>query len=251
MAIYRFERWPRILRAILAQAAAFALLLIAARAGIRLPAWVWASLQGGAAVLAGAALGLPWWWAPFQAALPFALLLRLRWDYPGWIDVAILAGLALTYGGGLRTRVPLYNASRDAWTKLESLLPEQPGFAFADLGCGLGGPISHLASARPEGTFIGVESSPLIWLAAWIRCRGRSNVRIILGSLWAQDLGGCDVVYAFLSPEPMPALWAKVGKEMKPGSRFISHSFAVPGIPPARILPVKGRPGARLMVWEM
>ena len=251
MAIHGIDRWPRIVRALLAQAMAFALLVFAARAGVRLPWWGWASLQGGAAVLLGGGLRLPAWWAPIQAVVPFALLLRLRWGYPAWIDLALLAGLALVYGGGLLTRVPLYNASRDAWTKLEALLPTQAEFTFVDLGCGLGGPISHLAAARPNGTFLGIESSPLTWLAAWIRCSRRGNARIVLGSLWAQDLGGCDVVYAFLSPEPMPALWAKAKREMKSGSRFISHSFAVPDVVPSRILPVHGRRDAQLLVWEM
>jgi SAM-dependent methyltransferase len=251
MAIPRFGHGPRILRALLAQAAAFVLLVLAARAGLRLPGWGWAALQGGLAALLAAALGLPRWWAPLQAALPFALLLRLTWAYPPWVDFALLAGLALVYGGGLWTRVPLYNASRDAWTKLEQLLPAQPGFIFLDLGCGLGGPVSHLAARRPDGTFLGVEASPLTWLLAWLRCLRRSNAKVLLGSLWSRDLGGCDLVYAFLSPEPMPALWAKAKKEMKPGSLFVSHTFDVPGYAPNRILDVEGRHGARLLVWEM
>lgn len=251
MAIPGSDRGPRILWALLAQAAAFTLLLIAARAGLRLPAWGWAALQGGLAALLGGWLRLPGWWAPIQAGLPGAVLVRLHWAYPPWIDFILLAGLAMIYGGGLLTRVPLYNASRDAWTKLESLLPAQPGFTFLDLGCGLGGPIAHLAAQRKDGTFLGVEASPLTWLAAWIRCFPRKNAKITLGSLWSQDLSGCDVVYAFLSPEPMPALWAKARKEMKPGSRLVSHSFEVPGIPPGQILQVEGRPGARLMIWEM
>jgi hypothetical protein len=251
MALFDRKRWPRVLRALLAQAGGFLLLLLLARAGLRLPFWGWAALQGALAALLGSILGLPVWWVPIQAVLPFALLLRLKWAYPAWVDFTLLAGLALIYGGGLATRVPLYNASRDAWMKLEFLLPEKSGFAFVDLGCGLGGPLSHLAAARPDGTFLGVESSLLPWLAAWIRCLGRSNARVVLGSLWAQDLGGFDVVYAFLSPEPMAALWAKAKKEMRPGSRLVSHSFEVLGIPPGEVLPVAGRPGARLLVWEM
>lgn len=237
--------------ALLAQAGAFLLLILLARVGLRLPFWGWAALQGALAAILGVVLGLPLWWAPIQALLPFALLLRLQWAYPPWVDFALLAVLALIYGGGLATRVPLYNASRDAWTKLESLLPPQPGFVFVDLGCGLGGPLAHLAAARPDGTFLGVESSPLPWLAARIRCLRHRNVQVLLGSLWAQDLSGSDVVYAFLSPEPMVALWAKVKKEMKPGSTFVSHSFEVPGTPPVQVIPVDGRTGARLLVWEM
>lgn len=245
------ERWPRVFRALLAQMLAFALLALLARLGLRLPSWGWAGLQGGLAALLGAGLGLPPWWVPLQVLLPFALLLRLAWGYPPWVDFGLLLALALVYGGGLATRVPLYNASRDAWAKLETLLPAGAGCSFIDLGCGLGGPIAHLARARPEGAFLGVESSPLPWLVAWLRNLGRPRVRILLGSLWDQDLSGFDVVYAFLSPEPMAALWAKAAKEMKPGSLLVSHSFEVPGIPAARVLPVAGRPGARLLVWEL
>ena len=120
-----------------------------------------------------------------------------------------------------------------------------------DLGCGLGGPLAHLAARRPEGSFLGVEASPATFLVAWLRCLPRPNARVHLGSLWAVDLSAFDVAYAFLSPEPMPRLWAKARAEMRSGSRLVSHSFEVPGHAPQRSLPVEGRTGARLMLWEM
>jgi SAM-dependent methyltransferase len=120
-----------------------------------------------------------------------------------------------------------------------------------DLGCGFGGPLAHLAKARPDAAFTGVEASPLTWLVAWLRCLPRANAHIRLGSLWRTDLAAFDVAYAFLSPVPMPALWAKVRREMKAGSRFISHSFDVPGETPQLMLTVKGRAGARLLVWDI
>lgn len=244
-------RWPRLARALLAQALAFAGLLLLARAGARFPAWGWVAAQGALAAALGALLRLPWWWGPIQAILPFAFGLRLAWAYPAWIDFLALVALALVFGGGLGTRVPLYNASREARARLADLLPDRAGFRFIDLGCGLGGPLAHLAAARPDGAFLGVEASPLPWLVAALRCLPRGNARVVFGSLWNQDLREADVVYAFLSPEPMAALWAKARKEMKPGSRLVSHSFAVPGVAPAAELPVAGRPGARLLVWEM
>jgi SAM-dependent methyltransferase len=158
--------------------------------------------------------------------------------------------LALVFGGGLLSRVPLYHASGDVWNKLAELLPETPAPRFVDLGCGFGGPVAHLAKVRPDGLFVGVEASPFTWLVAWLRCLPRRNAHIRLGSLWRTDLAGIDVAYAFLSPVPMPALWAKVKREMKPGSRFISHSFEVPNETPQRVIPVRGREGARLLVWE-
>ena len=245
------SRWPPLLRAMAAQALAFALLALLAQVGLRLPGWGWASALGLAAAALGLALRLEAWWIPWNLLLPFAVGWALRHPLPGWVHGALFAVLVLIFGGGVLTRVPLYNASRDAWRKLEELLPEGAGFAFVDLGCGLGGPLAHLAARRPEGRFVGVEASLFAFLAAWLRCLPRRNVAIRLGSLWNVDLSDFDVAYAFLSPEPMPRLWTKVRAEMRPGSRFISHSFEVPGPPPDRSLPVAGRSGARLMVWEI
>jgi SAM-dependent methyltransferase len=226
-------------------------LVALARLGLRLPAVVWVLLQAVLAVFLSRGLDLSPRWVFMQAALPF--LVRALWGapIPAWVYLVLFLALALVFGGGLLTRVPLYHASKDAWGRLEGLLPEQSGFRFVDLGCGFGGPVAHLARARPDAIFVGVEASPLTWLVAWLRCLPRTNAHIRLGSLWRTDLAGFDAAYAFLSPVPMPALWAKVRREMQPGSRFISHSFEVPGETPQRVIPVQGREGARLLVWDL
>lgn len=245
------HRWPPVLRALLAQALAFAVLVALARAGLRLPGLVWVLLQAVLAVFLSRWLDLGPRWVAIQAVLPF--LVRAFWGapVPAWVYLVLFLGLALVFGGGLLSRVPLYHASRDAWEKLEELLPRQADLRFVDLGCGFGGPVAHLARVRPDATFVGVEASPFTWLVAWLRCLPRRNARIRLGSLWRTDLASYDVVYAFLSPVPMPALWAKARRELKPGSRFISHSFEVLGQTPLRVVPVKGREGARLLVFEL
>jgi len=245
------RRLPPVLRALLAQALAFGILVVLVRMGLRFAPLVWVLLQAVLAVFLSRWLDLGPRWVFMQAALPF--LVRALWGVPipAWIYLLLFLGLALVFGGGLLTRVPLYHASEDAWEKLEGLLPDHPDLHFVDLGCGFGGPVAHLARMRPGSTFVGVEASPLTWLVAWLRCLPLRNASIRLGSLWRTDLTGFDVTYAFLSPVPMPALWAKVRREMQPGSRFISHSFEVPHETPHRVIPVKGRDGARLLVWEL
>jgi hypothetical protein len=244
-------RLPPVLRALLAQALAFGALVALARLGLRVPALVWVLLQAVLAVFLSRWLELSPRWILMQASLPF--LVRTCWGapIPAWVYLLLFLGLALVFGGGLLSRVPLYHASEDAWAKLAGLLPEQPGLRFVDLGCGFGGPVAHLAKVRPDAVFVGVEASPLTWLVAWLRCLPRSNTRIRLGSLWRVDLAGFHVVYAFLSPVPMSALWAKTRREMRPGGLFISHSFEVPGETPHRVIPVQGRRGSRLLVWEL
>jgi hypothetical protein len=245
------RRLPPVLRALLAQALAFAALVLFVRLGLHFPPFIWVLLQAVLAVFLSRWLNLSPRWVFMQAALPF--LVRTLWvaALPPWIYLLLFLALALVFGGGLITRVPLYHASSDAWEKLEGCLPTTPGFRFVDLGCGFGGPVAHLAKARPDGIFVGVEASPFTWLVAWLRCLPLANAHIRLGSLWRTDLTNIDVAYAFLSPVPMPALWAKVQREMKPDSRFISHSFDVPYETPHRVIPVKGRDGARLLVWDV
>ena len=245
------RRLPPVLRALLAQALAFATLVALARLGLRSPPWVWVLLQAVLAVFLSRWMDLSPRWVFMQAALPF--LVRALWGVPipAWVYLLLFLGLVLVFGGGLISRVPLYHASEDAWEKLADLLPEHPGQRFVDLGCGLGGPVAHLARQRPMAVVVGVEASPLTWLVAWLRCLPLRNAHIRLGSLWRTDLATFDVVYAFLSPVPMPGLWAKVRREMRPGTRFISHSFEVPNETPHRVIPVKGRDGARLLVWKL
>jgi len=245
--------WPPIFRAFLAQAVAFGFLALVLHAGLlprvfRGATAVW--LVGTLAVGTGQSLALSRRWIPFLLGFPWLVVLLLRHPAPGWVWPAALVALLLVYGGGILTRVPLYNSNRDAWEALLGLVP--PGAArFVDLGAGLAGPLAFLARQRPDASFHGVEASPLTCLAAWLRtlpCRG--NCRIRWGSLWREELCEYDVVYAFLSPAPMPALWAKAVREMKPGSLLVSNTFAVPGQEPWRRIPLSGREDACLLVWR-
>lgn len=248
-----FANAPPVLRALLAQAVALpATLALAAFLAARVPVWTWPLVQGVLAASVGTAWGLGPGWRLFQALLPFALAWQLGHTVPAWVYPVVLAGLLLVFGGGVRTRVPLYNSNRAAWTALADLLPPEDGFRMVDLGAGLGGPLAFLARLRPGGQFLGVEGSPLVWLVAWLRtARLRSNCRIAFGDLWKVPLHDFEVVYAFLSPAPMPELWAKARREMRPGTLLVSHSFRIPEAVPEREIPLTGRRDACLLVYRL
>jgi len=245
--------WPPVLRALAAQALALFMLFLLVRVlPGRLPFWTWPLLQGLLAAALGVGLGLRLWWGLFQFLLPFALAWQLGHPVPGWIYPALLISLLLVFGGGILTRVPLYNSGPAAWEHLLTLIPEGKPLKLADLGAGLGGPLAFLARRRPQARFLGVEASPLVWLIAWLRTLPqRRNCRIVPGSLWRLELEAFEIVFAFLSPAPMPALWEKAVKEMRPGTLLVSHSFEVPGIPPERRIPIPGRPGACLLLYRI
>ena len=244
---------PPVLRALTAQGVVWILVVgLAWVLASRLPFWTWPLIQGSLAAILAYLWGLNRWWLLFQVTLPLALAWQLGHAVPVWIYPIALLGLLLVFGGGLMTRVPLYNSSHAAWSALLELLPTEDGHAVADLGAGLGGPLSFLARHRPGVRFTGVEASPLVWLLAWFRVRSvRSNCRMRFGSLWTFPLGEYQVVYAFLSPAPMQALWAKARREMQPGSVLISNTFGIPGTVPEREIQLPDRPDARLLVYRL
>jgi predicted O-methyltransferase YrrM len=77
---------------------------------------------------------------------------------------------------------------------------------------------------------------------------GLANTYLKYGNFWDEDLSRYDMVYCFLSPEPMPALYRKACAEMRPGSLIISNSFDVPGVPADEIL---DRRHTRLFFWRL
>ncbi|PJC02774.1 MAG: hypothetical protein CO071_01390, partial [Gallionellales bacterium CG_4_9_14_0_8_um_filter_59_50] len=79
---------------------------------------------------------------------------------------------------------------------------------------------------------------------------GYRNCTVRWQSLWDCNLGGYDVVFAYLSPVPMAELWQKVERELRPGSLFISNSFAVNDHPPHATREVDDLHHSKLHLWQ-
>ena len=170
-----------------------------------------------------------------------------------WLYGAAFIVLVLVFWNATSDRVPLSLTNRRTWAALADMLPETNDFAFVDLGCGIGGLLADLARRRPAARWIGVESAPIPFALAWLRLKltGRPIVELRFADMWRQDLAEFDIVYCFLSPAPMPNLFDKEQREMKPGSRLISTSFVVPSHPADEVIEVDGRRQTRLHVWHM
>jgi hypothetical protein len=246
-----------VLTALASQGAAFVvcfgLAMVLRRGGgpaIELPLIL--AAQGVVAAVIGMKWGLPGWWIPLHLVLPAAAGAALMLELRSWVFLAAFVALALVFWNATGERVPLYLSNRRTWAALSQVVGPDAR-QFIDIGCGIGGTLVHMARARPELGVTGIESAPLPFAAAWLRCTlsGAPNVSVRYGDFWNLDLADFDAVYAFLSPAPMPALYEKARAEMKPGSRLISNSFAVPGHEPDETVELDDRRRTRLLIWRL
>jgi len=214
--------------------------------------WLETSLAiGGIAFIFATLARQPWWWRIIHAGfMPLVWLTQGLAIAPGWFLLAFVV-LLLVYRGALSGQVPLYLSNRQTIARLAELLAERGPSRFLDLGSGLGSTTVPLADLLPESHFTGYENAPLTWLVGRFFCLGRPNIDWHWDDLWQAGLGDYDVVYAFLSPVPMPRLWHKVKAEMQPGSLFISNSFPVPGEVPSEVIEVDCTPPRPLYCYRI
>jgi len=209
-----------------------------------------AAVQGICASLASYKLGAPKWWLIIHLAfLPAALWVGQFAIRPVWYLGGFVL-LLLIYWRTDKSQVPLYLSNAATAAAVAKLLPDRPCHV-ADLGCGHGGLLRQLARARPDCEFLGIEHAPLPWLWARLAGFGRPNLSIRYGDFWKIHLGLFDIVYAFLSPVPMPRLMAKAKSEMRADSLLVCNSFAVPDGAPEGVIEVFDRRATLLYCYRM
>jgi hypothetical protein len=255
------DRLPPSVIALVLQAAAFIFAILLVRiTSLQLSPLVFALLCGTVATLLSHLAGLARWWLLIQLLFIPALVAMLFLHLPPTLYLVIFLLMLVVYWSTFRTQVPLYLSSSKIGQAMELLLPLSVGmevkkqnFSFMDLGSGLGGLLTHLARVRPEGFYHGIEVAPLPFLLSWLRIRlgGYHNCQVKWGNLWDCDLVHYDVVFAYLSPVPMDKLWQKARREMRPGSAFISNTFAVIDHPPQQTFTVDDLHKSTLYIWLM
>ncbi|WP_342113768.1 class I SAM-dependent methyltransferase [Pseudoduganella sp. OTU4001] len=221
------------LQALLVQAGAVlpcaALAVAADAAGAGLTLLQAALLQGGLAAALSWKLGLARWWLAIQLLFPLALLAGLALHMPTWLAAAAFLILLGWYWSTYRTQVPYYPSNRAVWQAVLAELPQGRALRMIDIGSGLGGFTLHMAAARPESEAIGIELAPVPWLVSRLRAAlAGSRARFVRGDYDQLNFADYDLVFAYLSPAAMPALWRKAQHEMRPGSLLASYEFDIP-----------------------
>lgn len=249
-----YQKLPPSIVALFLQLAAFALAASTAQLlSLHLTPLPFALLCGLLAAVFSRIANLARWWLLIQFAFAPALVLMLAFDTPPLVFLIAFIIMLAVYWSTFRSQVPLYLSSNKVWQALESKLPVAQPFSFIDLGSGIGGVLTHLAQTHPHGRYHGVEAAPLPFLWSWLRIKlGRhAQCSVHWGSLWNSDLSQYDIVFAYLSPVPMDALWLKAKQEMRSGSIFISNTFTVQDHLPHETVTVDDMHQSTLYLWRM
>jgi len=207
-------------------------------------------VQGVLAMLLTWRIGLAPWWRLIQLLFPLALLVMSAFGLPPILYLVVFVLLLGWYWSTFRTQVPYFPSSQPVWEAVAALLPARPGLRIIDVGSGLGGMTSYLARVRPDIECTGIELAPLPWLYSFVRARlTGSRARFIRGDYEKIQFGQYDLVFAYLSPAVMNALYAKARREMKVGALLVSYEFLIPPyIPDKTILTTEGAPP--LYLWR-
>jgi SAM-dependent methyltransferase len=127
-----------------------------------------------------------------------------------------------------------------------------PGDLLYDLGCGEGEIV--IAAARRGARAVGVDIDPERVANARrnaTRAGLTNQVTFIERDLFATDVSAATVVTLYLGPEVNLRLRPKLLRELKPGTRIVSHDFSMGDWEPERTVTVPQAPGHRVFLWRV
>jgi hypothetical protein len=210
-----------------------------------------ALLQGSIASGISRWRGMARWWLIIQLLFPIAILATLELHLPPVVFLAAFALLLAVYWTTFQTRVPFYPSGPATWEAVANLLPQDRPVKFVDIGSGLGGLVLNLDKRRSDCNFTGIELAPLPWLVSWLRSlAGKRRCRFLRGNYNQLNFSHYDVVFAYLSPAVMSAVWEKAQAEMRPDTLLISYEFPIEARKPDNIIQPSTQ-GAQLYCWRM
>lgn len=212
---------------------------------------MFALLQACVATLLSRLLGMARWWHFIHFFFPIFVWLMSNIAVSSEVYlVAFIVTLSL-YWTTFRTQVPFYPSGPFVWQQVSNLISDEHPSALIEIGSGLGDMSMAIAKNKPNCQVLGVEIAPLPWLVS--KCRSllrRSSADFVLGDYRRYDFKQFDIVFAYLSPAAMPALWIKAQREMQKGSLLISYEFEIPDAQPKQVIGSESS-SKLIYIWRM
>ncbi len=229
----------------------FSVLMTNAFFDVRFPIWSLVFMQSLTSVMLCMITGMAIWWRWIHACFPLAMFVMTFWAVPNEV---YLIGFIVTlsiFWTTFRSQVPFFPSRPAIREQVASLIPDGQAVRMIDIGSGLGDLSMHIANLKSNSQVEGIEIAPLPWLISLCRAKlKRSKAQFKLGNYHDLDFARYNLVFAYLSPAAMPALWQKAKQEMPPGSLLVSYEFEVPNQKASFTLN-SGTAKPLIYVWQM
>lgn len=136
-----------------------------------------------------------------------------------------------------------------AWLEKNLALGEND--TVYELGCGDARVLASLAKQHSSTQFIGIEVQWWPYLLGKWRTRRHTNVRLICGDMFKQDLSPATVVYGFFITGFMPKLADKLHTNLRPGTKIFSYGFRLPDLKTDQEIINPEKPsGSRILIYH-
>ena len=144
--------------------------------------------------------------------------------------------------------VPTREAVADEMLRIAGITADDVVY---DLGSG-DGRIVNLAAQKYGARGVGIEiDPPLVERARAIAREAgvEGRVTFIEGDLFTEDLSKATIVTIYLSPTVNARLEPKLRRELRPGTRVVSHQFPIGSWKPDNVVPAED--GTSLYLWTV
>jgi cyclopropane fatty-acyl-phospholipid synthase-like methyltransferase len=132
---------------------------------------------------------------------------------------------------------PFVVSNQDTLDRILALSKIKKGEKVLDLGSGDGRIV--IAFTKRGFQAYGIEINPLLILYSNIRAKllgVAKNAHFTFGNMWKVDLANYDVIVLYAINYVMSDLEIKFKKELKRGTRVITHSYRFPSLKPVETL---------------
>ncbi len=133
--------------------------------------------------------------------------------------------------------IPFIPTSLPVVEKMIALADLKGNEVVYDLGAGDARILIEAKKKFPAITAKGCELAPMVWL--WARVKiffSKQDVQLDLGSALKMDVSDADCIFLYLFPEYLERIAKKFDAELKPGTKVISHEFAMKGRTPKKMI---------------
>lgn len=155
----------------------------------------------------------------------------------------------------LKCRVPFVPTPRRVIDMMIDQAALKDGQLVYDLGAGDGRVLTIAKRRCPGIRAIGYEGAIGVWMFGKFRTWfSGGGVDLRRENFLRVDLSGADVIFLYLCIDALKLLVPKLQRELRPGTRVISHAFRLPGLEPdfTREVPMllNGRTKVHVYEWK-